>query len=234
MLRWFQQVADGHTVTEVSEIYRISQPSVSRALARLEVELGTPLLRKSGRLLRLTHAGATFKRHVDALIHSLDDGVAAVEQLLDPATGTVRLSFQPSLGSWLVPELVASFRVAQPRVTFQLTRSDGTLGSTPIAEGAVDLELTSRRLHARGRPREFQRHSACVSRRPSGRDLGEDRWAGFGHAAEQRATRGYVCQPCQGRPLHLHHHRSRRPTHHFPALAARKRAGYLHQFPRGD
>ncbi|MBK7621233.1 MAG: LysR family transcriptional regulator [Kineosporiaceae bacterium] len=154
-LRWFQQVADGYTVTEVSEIYRISQPSVSRALARLEAELGTSLLRKSGRVLRLTHAGATFKRHVDTLIHELDDGVAAVEQLLDPATGTVRLSFQPSLGSWLVPELVASFRVAQPGVTFQLTRSDGTLGSAPLAEGEVDLELTSRRPH----------HPAVTSRR---------------------------------------------------------------------
>ena len=34
-LRWFQLVADGVTVTEVSEIEGISQPAVSRALSRL-------------------------------------------------------------------------------------------------------------------------------------------------------------------------------------------------------
>lgn len=77
-LRWFQQVADGVTVTEVSEVEGISQPGVSRALARLERELGTPLLRRSGRTLRMTHAGSAFKRHVDALLHQLDDGFAAV------------------------------------------------------------------------------------------------------------------------------------------------------------
>ena len=56
-LRWFQLVADGYTVTEVSEVFGVSQPGVSRALARLEQEVGTPLLRRSGRVLRMTHAG---------------------------------------------------------------------------------------------------------------------------------------------------------------------------------
>ena len=74
-LRWFQQVADGVTVTEVAELDMVSQPGVSRALARLEREVGTPLLQRSGRLLRTTRAGAVFKRHVDALLHALDDGL---------------------------------------------------------------------------------------------------------------------------------------------------------------
>src|SRR5437764_6328969 len=62
-LRWFQQVADGVTVTEVSDLEQVSQSGVSRALARLESELGVALFRRSGRVLRMTQAGATFKRH---------------------------------------------------------------------------------------------------------------------------------------------------------------------------
>lgn len=81
MLRWFQLVGDGVTVTEVAETYAVSQPGVSRALARLEKDVGTPLLHRSGRVLRLTHAGVVFKRHVDALVNDLDDGLAAIEQL---------------------------------------------------------------------------------------------------------------------------------------------------------
>ena len=83
-LRWFQQVADGTTVTEVSEVEAVTQSGVSRALQRLEAELGTPLLRRSGRVLRLTRAGAVFKRHVDALLHQLDDGIAAVTNESSP------------------------------------------------------------------------------------------------------------------------------------------------------
>ena len=106
-LRWFQQVADGVTVTEVSELEGVSQPGVSRALGRLEAEVGTPLLRRSGRTLRMTHAGSAFKRHVDSLLHQLDDGLAAVSQIIEPETGTVSLAFQVSLGSWLVPDLLS-------------------------------------------------------------------------------------------------------------------------------
>ncbi|MGO9216489.1 MAG: LysR family transcriptional regulator [Streptosporangiaceae bacterium] len=121
-LRWFQQVADGTTVTEVSELESVTQSGVSRALARLEAQVGTPLLRRHGRTLRLTQAGAVFKRHVDAMLHQLDDGIAAVSQLIEPDTGTVALAFQQSLGTWLVPDLVRSFRAAHPQVTFQLTQ----------------------------------------------------------------------------------------------------------------
>ena len=82
-LRWLQQVADGTTVTEVSELEPVTQSGVSRALARLEAQIGTPLLRPSGRTLRMTHAGAVFKPHLDAMLHDLDDGIAAISQLVD-------------------------------------------------------------------------------------------------------------------------------------------------------
>ena len=143
-LRWFQQVADGTTVTEVSELEMVTQSGVSRALARLEAQLGTPLLRRHGRTLRLTQAGAVFKRHVDALLHQLDDGVAAVNQLIEPDTGTVALAFQQSLGTWLVPALVRGFRTAHPHVTFQLTQVHDELQAAAI-DGGADLEIGTRR-----------------------------------------------------------------------------------------
>src|SRR5687768_15208660 len=83
-LRWFQLVADGGTVTDVADAHGVSQPGVSRALARLEADVGAPLLHKSGRVLRVTHAGRVFKRHVDGMLHRLDDGLAAVNELVDP------------------------------------------------------------------------------------------------------------------------------------------------------
>lgn len=139
-LRWFQQVADGATLTEISDLEMVSQPGVSRALHRLEREVGTPLLRRSGRVLRLTAAGAVFKRHVDATMHSLDDGFAAVQQLLDPEHGIVTVAFEATLGTWLVPDLVGSFRHAHPGVEFDLR---ATRDEAAVARGDIDLELST-------------------------------------------------------------------------------------------
>ena len=144
-LRWFQQVADGTTVTEVSELEPVTQSGISRALARLESEIGTPLLRRTGRTLRMTHAGAVFKPHVDALLHQLDDGIAAVSQLIEPDTGTVALAFQHSLGTWLVPDLLRSFRAVHPNVRFRLSQVRDELNSAALDDGEADLEIGTRR-----------------------------------------------------------------------------------------
>lgn len=144
-MRWFQQVVDGVTVTEVADIYRVSQPGVSRALARLEDQVGTPLLHRRGRVLRPTRAGVVFKGHLDTVLHGLDDALAAVDQLADPEAGTVVVAFQLSLGTWLVPRTIAQFREAHPRVQFQLRPSRDELGSSFVAGGRVDLEFTARR-----------------------------------------------------------------------------------------
>ena len=142
-VRWFQQVADGVTVTEVSELERITQSGVSRALARLEAEVGTPLLRRSGRTLRMTRAGSAFKRHADAMLHQLDDGLAAVNQLIEPETGTVALAFELSLGTWLVPDLVSSFRASHPHVQFELKQVRDELVTSVLTRGEVDLQIST-------------------------------------------------------------------------------------------
>ncbi|WP_193315113.1 LysR family transcriptional regulator [Nostocoides sp. F2B08] len=147
-LRWFQLVADGTTVTEVSEVFGVSQPSVSRALARLEDEVGTALLERQGRVLRMTLAGLAFKRYVDQVVNAVDDGLATVEQLVDPERGVVSLGFPLSLGTWLVPTLIRQFERSHPSVQFVLeatvSNEDNRI-SPLLASGRIDLELTTSR-----------------------------------------------------------------------------------------
>ena len=142
-LRWFQLVADGVTVTEVADIAYLTQSGVSRALARLDVEVGTPLLRKSGRTLRMTQAGAAFKPHVDSLLHRFDDGMAAVEQAVDPERGLVSVATQRTLGTWLLPDLVASFRAGHPEVRFELGQVRDELVTPSMWADRLDLEITT-------------------------------------------------------------------------------------------
>lgn len=142
-LRWFQMVADGYTVTEVADLEMRSQPGISRALTRLEEEVGAELFQRSGRLLALTPAGAAFHRHVGAALHRLDDGLAAVQQLVSPETGTVSVAFQASLGTWLVPDLIGSFRARYPEVRFDLRSKVDEKVTAVGTRSAVDLELST-------------------------------------------------------------------------------------------
>src|ERR1700755_2513301 len=145
VLRWFQLVAEGVTVTEVSELEMVTQSGVSRALARLETEVGAPLLERSGRTLKPTRTGEVFKPHVDRVLAELRGGLDAMAQFVSPETGTVAVAFQQSLGSWLVPDLLGSFRAAHPGVGFRLSVARDELHGLPLDGGAADLEIGHRR-----------------------------------------------------------------------------------------
>lgn len=152
MLRWFTMVADGVTVTEVSDLEPVTQSGVSRALARLEAEVGTPLLERSGRTLRPTPAGDVFKPYAEQVLERLKDGLAAVAQFVSPETGTVAVAFQQSLGSWLVPDLVRTFRADHSDVRFTLTQVHDELHGLPLNGGTTDLEVGTRRFRAGREP----------------------------------------------------------------------------------
>ena len=91
----------------------------------------------------MTHAGSAFKRHVDAMLHQMDDGLAAVDQLIEPETGTVALAFERLLGTWLVPDPVSSFRADHPRVQFELKQVSDELLTSVLGRGEADLEIST-------------------------------------------------------------------------------------------
>lgn len=143
VLRLFREVAEGATVTETATRARVTQPALSRALKRLEHEVGAELFQRSGRALRLTPAGRAFKQHADAVLESYELGVRAVGELVDPDTGVVALAFLHTLGTWLVPPVLSGFRRRHPRVRFDL-RQHGEAGLTAeLLDGTADLVLTS-------------------------------------------------------------------------------------------
>lgn len=143
VLRSFQSVAEGVTVTDAAAEARITQPALSRALNRLEDEVGAELFQRVGRVLQLTPAGRVFKEYVDAVIDSYDRGRRAVSEVVDPDAGIVSLAFLHTLGTWLVPRLVTGFREAHPQVRFDL-HQDGEIGlSQHLLDARADLIITS-------------------------------------------------------------------------------------------
>lgn len=144
VLRSFQAVAEGVTVTDAAAEARITQPALSRALNRLEEEVGAELLQRVGRLLQLTPAGRVFKEYVDAVLESYDRGRRAVAEVVDPDAGVVSLAFLHTLGTWLLPRLVTGFRQAFPHVRFELHQDGETGLAQHLLDATADVIITSK------------------------------------------------------------------------------------------
>src|SRR5438128_2585190 len=98
-LKWFLQVAEGHTVTAAAEELHVSQPALSRGLARLEHELGAPLFDRVGRVLRLNSNGEALLDAARRAVNALDTAARTIGKAADPTSGTVRLAFLNTLGT---------------------------------------------------------------------------------------------------------------------------------------
>ena len=108
-LRYFHVLAKTEHYTKAADALAISQPSLSRAIALLEEELGVLLFTRRGRNVVLTDAGRALLRYVEAGLDTLDAGAAAMR---DFRTGAERVSIgsiTPVVNTYL-PRMLADFR----------------------------------------------------------------------------------------------------------------------------
>nr|WP_237418484.1 LysR family transcriptional regulator [Actinomadura rayongensis] len=144
-VRWFLAVADlGHVTNAAAEL-RVSQPGLSRALARLEDDLGVPLFDRIGRRLVLNAYGTVFAAHARRLVAEEDAARRALDQAADPERGEVALAFLHTQGPSFVPDLIRRFRARHPGVTFRLAQDPAGRVGAAVAEGRADLGITSPR-----------------------------------------------------------------------------------------
>jgi LysR family transcriptional activator of glutamate synthase operon len=143
-LEWLTTVADLEHVTDAAAVLGIPQPTLSRAIARVEAELGTLVFERVPDGVRLTPAGelvVSAARDLGARHTQLVDDLAS---LLDPDTGVVRLAFLDSMAGLLVPRLLRGFHRDAPRVRLVLRQEPSHEIAEDLASGAADLAVTTR------------------------------------------------------------------------------------------
>jgi DNA-binding transcriptional LysR family regulator len=121
----------------------VSQPALSRGLARLEHELGAPLFDRVGRVLRLNANGRTLLEAARRALNSLDSAARTIGAASDPTTGTVRLAFLNTLGTQFVPSLLSGFRARYPHVEFLLRQGGTARNERELLDGELDLALAA-------------------------------------------------------------------------------------------
>lgn len=117
--------------------------SASEQLAKLERELGAPLLERSPRSVRLTAAGAELAEHGGRLLAQADAAVREVRQVAGMSRGRVRVAaYQTGAARFVVPAIAAFLR-RHPgiRVTFDEREPEGGLAA--VADGDADIALVN-------------------------------------------------------------------------------------------
>ncbi|WP_280693225.1 LysR family transcriptional regulator [Kitasatospora sp. GAS204B] len=144
-LRWFLAVAETEHVTDAAALVGTSQPTLSRAIVRLERRLGTPLFDRDRHRLRLNDYGRVYRRHVRRALAELDTAQDRIAALLDPAEQTLRLAFAHSLGGWLVPELLGAYQRDSPGAAFALHQESAAGVLDLLQDGSAELAVTGPR-----------------------------------------------------------------------------------------
>jgi LysR family transcriptional regulator, low CO2-responsive transcriptional regulator len=119
-LRALVELADSGSVRGAAERLVVTESSVSSAVSALSAEVGTPLLTRHGRGVRLTAAGERYAEYARRILGLHAEAVLAARAEADPEHGAIRLAAVTTAGEFLIPDMLASFRAKHPGVVLRL------------------------------------------------------------------------------------------------------------------
>ncbi len=141
-LRVFKVVFEESSITAAARRLRISQPAVSKQLAELESSLGTTLVDRLPRGVRLTAAGELLQAHTRRIFQAEADAEAALAEFLGLNQGKLSVGASTTVGSYLVPVVFGDFHKQHPGVGLQLEIGNTSAIQQALREGRLDVGLT--------------------------------------------------------------------------------------------
>lgn len=142
-LEQFVTVARQQHVTRAASQLGIPQPTLSRAIARTEADLGMSLFVREGRALRLTPQGRKLLAYAERALDELATGWERLSADAGAERGKVAFAFLHTLGSDAVPALLREFRAGHPGIRFQLVQGGAATMLAALRTADIDLCLTS-------------------------------------------------------------------------------------------
>jgi DNA-binding transcriptional LysR family regulator len=155
----FVRVVESGSFSGAARLLEIPGSSVSRAVAKLERELGVRLLQRTTRKLRLTDAGRQFYRRMQAVLSEAEAATRALRSGDAATRGIVRISAPVGFASPQFSSIIAALLRRHPELVIDLSLTNRVVDL--VADG-IDLAIRGGVLP----------DSSLVARRIAGGDLG--------------------------------------------------------------
>ncbi len=140
-LRIFATVARLGSFTRAAETLHMTQPTISQQIAVLEQQVGTLLIERQTRRLRLTPAGEALRPYAEQMLTMADAATEATRTAAGLADRTLRLGVGHVLSIYLLPELLRRLRAEQPQFRMRLSFGTSAELLEQVASDTVDMAL---------------------------------------------------------------------------------------------
>lgn len=137
-------VAHHGSITRAARQMSITPAAASQQLAKLEREVGCPLVDRHARGVRLTTIGEALAVHAEAIVGELRTAEQTVHTLLDRQPTRLTVGAFASAGQTLVPAALAGFRHEFPDVALMLRDLEPPDGYGLVTSRELDLLITHR------------------------------------------------------------------------------------------
>ncbi|MCL8025353.1 LysR family transcriptional regulator [Nocardioides bruguierae] len=140
-LRTLQEVAHHGGLSAAARSLHFTPSAVSQQISALEDELGTPVLEKAGRTVRLTEAGRVLLEHAEGLLAAEAAARAAVERTRQAAEVRLTIGVFASVASGLVPTLFEELDRSAPHIRISTREVDPEDAVVQLKHGRLDASF---------------------------------------------------------------------------------------------
>jgi LysR family nitrogen assimilation transcriptional regulator len=140
-LEYFLAVVRANGFSKAAAILGLTQPALSRQVARLEEELGVRLLARNGRGAELTDAGQALVVHAGAIIERIEQARADMAQRQHSPRGRVTVGLPPRVAGTITTDLVMAFREKFPEASISIAEALSIPLREWLTSGRIDMAI---------------------------------------------------------------------------------------------
>jgi DNA-binding transcriptional LysR family regulator len=129
------------TISAVAAAEFCTPSAVSQQLRALEREAGVPLIRRAGRRVELTPAGADLAGRAGSVFALLEQAAAALAAARQELTGELRIGAFPTAVRTVLPAALVALGAEHPRLELHVTELDPAEAPDALRSGALDIAL---------------------------------------------------------------------------------------------
>ena len=138
---YLDAVARAGSIRKAAEVLHVASTALNRKILEAEEDLGTPLFERLPRGVRLTAAGEVMLSFVRRSLSELEAATSTIEQLQGLMRGVVRLGCAESVGTDIVPRIVAGWQARHPGVQFHIQVGGTQSLVASLMEDEVELVI---------------------------------------------------------------------------------------------